>query len=124
MKKLLFLVLFLIFVISLCAFQAQESGEKNIYGVASWYGPRFHGRTMANGRIYNMHKISFASRDLPLGTTIVVTNLENGLVVAGKVTDRGPYIDGRILDVSLGAAKRLGMVYDGLAQVEIKVRGS
>jgi rare lipoprotein A len=89
--------------------------------MASWYGEPFHGRRTANGEIYDMHGISAAHKELPLGTIIHVTNLENGRQLQMRVNDRGPYIKGRILDLSYGAAQKLDVVRAGLAKVEIRV---
>ena len=90
-------------------------------GVASWYGPGFQGRPTASGQPYNMNAMTCAHRRLPLGTRIVVTNLLNAKSVMLKVTDRGPYVGGRVLDVSRAAAKRLGFLGAGLAAVRIRV---
>ena len=91
------------------------------YGVASFYAHKFHGRKTANGERYDMHGISAAHRTLPLGTTVRVVNLKNGRSVECRINDRGPYIDGRVIDMSLGAAKKLGMVHHGLADVMIEI---
>jgi peptidoglycan lytic transglycosylase len=90
-------------------------------GVASWYGKQFHGRPTANGEIYNMYGLTAAHRLMPLGTVVRVTDRENGRSVTVKVNDRGPFIHGRILDLSYGAAKHLGMVESGTAPVAIEV---
>ena len=90
-------------------------------GIASWYGEKFQGNPTANGEIYDMYGLTAASRELPLGTRIQVTNLNNKRSVVLRINDRGPYIRGRFLDVSKGAAERLGFVNAGLAHVEIKV---
>ena len=89
--------------------------------MASWYGEPFHGRATASGEIYDMHGLSAAHRELPLGTEIEVTNLDNGLKLRVVVNDRGPYVRGRILDLSFGAAQKLDMVQAGLAPVEIRI---
>lgn len=90
-------------------------------GMASWYGEPFHGRATASGEIYDMHGLTAAHRELPLGTRAEVTNLDNGRKVRVLVNDRGPFVRGRILDLSFGAAKELDMVNAGLARVEIRV---
>lgn len=90
-------------------------------GIASWYGEPFHGRQTASGEVYDMHGLSAAHRDLPLGTRVEVTNLENGRRVELVINDRGPFVRGRVLDLSYGAAERLGTVRAGLARVEIRV---
>lgn len=90
-------------------------------GLASWYGPKFHGRPTASGEIYDMHGLTAAHRELPLGTVISVKNLDNDKTVQVRVNDRGPFVRGRVLDLSYGAAQELGMVELGLAKVEIRV---
>ena len=90
-------------------------------GIASWYGPGFHGRPTASGEIYDMDALTAAHRELPLGTILDVENLENGRTVRVRVNDRGPYIRGRVLDLSRGAARKLDMVNKGLAKVELRV---
>ncbi len=92
-----------------------------VEGVASWYGPGFDGRPTAQGEIFRMHDLTAASRTLPLGTRILVKNLKNSKFVIVRVNDRGPYVHGRILDLSLGAAQRLDMVDDGLGKIQIRV---
>jgi rare lipoprotein A (peptidoglycan hydrolase) len=94
-------------------------------GKASWYGPGFHGRQMANGQVYNQYSILFAHRHLPINTRATVTNLNNGKSVTGVVLDRGPYHkDGdqfaREIDLSFGAAMKIGMVEDGVIPVKIE----
>lgn len=88
-------------------------------GIASYYGAKFHGKKMANGKRFNKWAISAAHRKLPLGTVIKITNLENKKSITTTVSDRGPYVKGRILDLSLGA--RLALDFDGLAKVSLKV---
>lgn len=86
-------------------------------GIASWYGPRFEGLRMANGKPFRMRAMTGASRVLPLGTWLRVTNLANGRVCVIEITDRGPYIPGRVLDLSLAAAEMLDMVAAGIVMV-------
>ncbi|MCG8544799.1 MAG: septal ring lytic transglycosylase RlpA family protein [Alphaproteobacteria bacterium] len=97
-----------------------------IVGIASWYGKRFHGRTTASGQVYNMYAMTAAHRSLPFGTRVVVTNLSNGKSVNLVINDRGPFIDGRVIDVSWAAARRLGFTQDGLTRVRVTIvsRGS
>lgn len=90
-------------------------------GVASWYGPNFHGRRTANGEVYDMHGLTAAHRTLPFDTWVRVTNLDNGRSVDLRINDRGPFVKGRMLDVSYAAAQRLEMVGPGTARVEIRV---
>lgn len=93
-------------------------------GMASWYGEDFHGKKTANGYIYDMYGVSAAHKTLPLGTQVKVTNLENGRNVVLVINDRGPFVRGRILDLSYGAAKRLGSVDRGVVKVRITAVGS
>lgn len=90
-------------------------------GLASWYGDQEQGRLTASGQRFDPHKLTAAHRTLPLDTKVKVTNLENGKSVEVKVNDRGPYIPGRVLDLSTEAAKLLGMEKQGLALVRIEV---
>lgn len=90
-------------------------------GVASWYGKEFQGRKTSNGDIYDMYGLSAAHRTLPLGTVIEVVSMETSKSVVVKVNDRGPFVTGRILDLSYGAASSLGMVQKGTAEVKFRV---
>jgi len=95
--------------------------EKHEIGVASWYGEEFQGNETASGEIYDLNGLTAAHLTLPFGTIVRVTNLKNNKNILLRINDRGPYIGGRIIDVSLAAAKRLGFVYDGITQVRIEV---
>jgi rare lipoprotein A len=88
-------------------------------GVASWYGPDFHGRRTATGETYDMHAMTGAHPTLPLPTWVRVTNLENGRSVVVRLNDRGPFAKGRIIDLSRAAALQLDMVRAGTARVEV-----
>jgi len=90
-------------------------------GVASWYGEDFHGRLAANGERFNMYALSAAHRTLPLGSIVRVLNVHTGRHLYLPITDRGPYIQGRMLDLSYAAAQQLGMSEDGLAPVYLEV---
>lgn len=90
-------------------------------GIASWYGVPYHGRRSANGEIYDMEKLTAAHRTLPFDTWLEVTNLTNNKRVDVRITDRGPFVHGRIIDLSLAAARQLGMVGPGIVRVRIKV---
>jgi rare lipoprotein A len=92
-------------------------------GVASWYGEQFHGKQAANGELFDMEALTAAHRTLPLGSIVRVVNLANGKHVHVRITDRGPYVNGRILDLSHAAAAYLGMVKGGLSVVQIEVVG-
>jgi peptidoglycan lytic transglycosylase len=89
-------------------------------GTASWYGPGFEGRQTASGERFDQRALSAASCTLPLGSRARVTNLANGRSVVVRVNDRGPYVRGRVLDVSSGAARRLGFVQRGTTRVRIE----
>ena len=90
-------------------------------GKASWYGPRFHGKKTASGEIYDQGKLTAAHKTLPLGTKARITNLDNGTTVEVEINDRGPFIDGRIIDLSRAAAGALGFVELGVAPVQVEV---
>ena len=89
-------------------------------GMASWYGKDFHGRRTASGELFDMRGLSAAHRTLPLGSMIRVTNLGNNRNVVVRVTDRGPFIKSRIIDLSYGAARELGFLAEGTARVAIE----
>ena len=76
--------------------------------LASWYGPQFHGRLTSSGEVYDMHKMTAAHKLLPLGTWVEVTNLNNHKKAVVRMNDRGPFVDGRIIDLSKAAAAKLG----------------
>lgn len=90
-------------------------------GVASWYGQPFNGRRSANGEIYDMYKLTAAHRTLPFDTLVRVTNLSNGLHADVRITDRGPFVEDRVIDLSFEAARALGMIGAGTAVVRIDV---
>lgn len=90
-------------------------------GIASWYGPRFHGRRTANGEIYDMNRLTAAHKKLPFGTVVEVTNLDNGRRVEVRINDRGPFVGRRILDLSQAAAGAIGMLGPGTAKVQLRV---
>ena len=90
-------------------------------GIASWYGKRFHGRKTASGRNFNMYNKTAAHRSLPLGTKVRVVNLRNGKDIVVDITDRGPYIKGRIIDLSYAAAESIGIIKVGIEKVKVEV---
>jgi len=92
-------------------------------GIASWYGEGFHGNPTASGEIYNMYDLTAAHRTLPLGTSVMVTNLENHRSVRVRINDRGPFLKGRIIDLSYAAAKAIDMAEKGTARVEVVAAG-
>jgi len=91
-------------------------------GIASWYGKPYHGRTTASGERYDMHALTAAHRTLPFQTMVKVINLDNRRSVVVRITDRGPFIKGRIIDLSKAAAKKLDMVERGIVRVRIEVQ--
>lgn len=93
-------------------------------GIASWYGADFHGKQTSSGEVYDMYQLTCAHNTLPLGTMVMVTNLENGRSVELKVNDRGPFVKGRIINVSYAAARMLGMHEQGTAAVRVEVIGT
>lgn len=97
---------------------ALENGAVQV-GQASWYGPKFHGRTTANGERFDMHRTSAAHKTLPFGTVVEVHNLDNGRKIQVRINDRGPFIRGRILDLSRAAAEALGMIGRGVVDIEL-----
>lgn len=93
------------------------------YGVASWYGPDFHGKATSSGEIYDMYELTCAHNGFPLGTMVMVTNLENGRSIELKVNDRGPFVKERIIDLSYTAARILGIWEKGTAPVRVEGLG-
>ena len=94
---------------------------QTLIGEASWYGPGFHGRRAADGSRYDMNAMTAAHKSLPFGTVVRVTNKRTGQSCLVRITDRGPYIDGRIIDLSKAAAKSIGMLGSGVAPVKVEV---
>lgn len=92
-------------------------------GIASWYGKKFHGRKTSNGEIYNMYAMTAAHKTLPLGVSVRVTHIQNGRSFVVRVNDRGPFVAGRIIDLSYAAAQQLGIVETGTARVRIEALG-
>ena len=90
-------------------------------GIASWYGAPYHNRRGSNGEIYDMHAMTAAHRTLPLGTVVRVTDLKTESSAVVRITDRGPFIEGRIIDLSQAAAKQIGMIQRGTAEVRVDV---
>ncbi len=93
-------------------------------GIASWYGKKFHGRKTSSGEIYNMYAVSAAHKTLPLGTYVRVHNLNNNKKLDVRINDRGPFVSGRIIDLSYMAAKKIGMAEAGTAPVKIMALGA
>lgn len=120
-KQRLLYILGLVILLSSCAgMEYFPSGDVQ-KGLASWYGADFHGKRTSNKEIYNMYAMTAAHKTLPFGTYVKVTNLENGRSVVVRINDRGPFVKGRIIDLSYAAAKKLGMSNTGVVPVKIKV---
>jgi rare lipoprotein A len=101
-----------------------SSGAKPIFeetGMASWYGAPYHNRRGSNGEVYNMHAMTAAHRTLPLGSIVRVTNVKTGHSAIVRITDRGPFVEGRIVDLSLAAATALDVYLPGTAKVRLQV---
>jgi len=92
-------------------------------GIASWYGEPYHGRRTASGEIYDMHQLTAAHKTLAFGSVVKVTRRDTGADVKVRINDRGPFIEGRIIDLSFAAAKKIALDRDGVAPVKIKIVG-
>jgi rare lipoprotein A len=90
-------------------------------GTASWYGAEYHGRPTASGELFDRNAMTAAHKELPFQTWVEVTNLENGRKVTVRINDRGPFVEGRIIDLSEKAAEELGMKLAGIAEVSLKI---
>jgi rare lipoprotein A len=101
--------------------QAAEAPIWTQNGKVSWYGPGFHGRRTANGEIFDTNEMTMAHRSLAFGSRVRVTNLDNGRSIVVRVNDRGPYVGGRIADLSHAAASRLGFIEDGVVHARIEL---
>jgi rare lipoprotein A len=105
---------------ALCAAAPLPTAAFTQNGVASYYGPELHGRRTASGERFNKEALTAAHRSAPFGARLKVTNLANGRSVVVRVNDRGPFVRGRIVDVSQGAARHLGMQGRGVARVKVE----
>lgn len=99
----------------------QGTGSHQLSGIASYYADDFHGRKTANGETFDMHELTAAHRTLPFNTRLRVRNLDNNLVVTVRINDRGPFKDNRVIDLSLEAAKKIGLIANGTAPVELEI---
>lgn len=95
--------------------------SNTLTGIASYYAAKFHGRRTASGEIFNTNAMTAAHLTLPFGTKLKVTNLKNGQSVVVRVNDRGPHVRGRIIDLSVAAAKKIGLVHAGTTRVKLEV---
>lgn len=98
-----------------------QPGGHQFSGVASYYADEFHGRLTANGEVYDMHSLTAAHRTLPFNSVVRVTNLDNGMSVVVRINDRGPFKDDRVIDLSLEAAKQIGLIANGTAPVQLEI---
>lgn len=120
-QRRVFLLLVASFLLSSCAGKNYFPAGNTQKGMASWYGEDFHGKQTSNKEIYDMHAMTAAHKTLPFGTHVRVTNLTNGKSVVVRINDRGPFVKGRIIDLSYAAAQKLGMTDAGVAPVVIRV---
>lgn len=104
-------------------YRPEEQPNYDEVGMASWYGDQFNGRPTATGEIFDMHALTAAHKTLPLPGLIEVTNMANGRRAVLRVNDRGPFVDGRILDLSRGAAQELGLLQAGVGEVRVRYLG-
>ena len=95
--------------------------KKILIGISSYYGEDFHGKLTANGEVYDMYGLTAAHKTLPLNTIVRVTNMENEKSLILRINDRGPYVKGRMLDCSYGAALKLGFIGNGTTKVKVEV---
>ncbi len=122
LKKIVtFLTLLVTLLFTTNVMAKTKVNQHSTRGEASYYAGFHHGKKTASGERFNMHSLTAAHRTLPLGSKIKVTNLNNGKEVVVRVNDRGPYAKGRVLDVSLGAAKKLDMIKTGTTKVSIQI---
>jgi len=127
--KLLFIIAFATIGLGCAGSKSQVRHEpargarsvKTVYGIASWYGRDFHGRKTASGEIYNMRAHTAAHKTLPFGTFVRVTNLKNGRRTTVRINDRGPFVRGRIIDLSYMAARDIGILEAGVQKVRMEV---
>jgi len=119
LSGILFIFVLTIFLSS-CARIRYKPAPNVQRGLASWYGPGFHGKTTSSQEIFNMHDMTAAHRSLAFGTYVIVTNLNNGKSVTVRINDRGPFIKGRIIDLSYAAAKVIGIIGPGVASVKLE----
>jgi rare lipoprotein A len=123
MRVVFLLVPLALFLLSSCGIFSYESYHKTGFGIASWYGPDFHGKPTSSGEIYDMNRLTCAHREYPFGTKLRVTNVSNSKSVNCTVNDRGPFVSGRDLDLSYAAAKEIGLIGQGTTEVRIEYIG-
>jgi len=122
MKRRYALVLMLVFLAA-CSTVRQETLPGSGYAVASWYGPDFNGRPTSSGEIFNMYAMTCAHKEYPFGTKVKVTNVANNKTTECVVNDRGPFVEGRDIDLSYAVAKEIGIIGPGTGKVFLEVDG-
>jgi rare lipoprotein A len=123
MKAVYLLIAVTVFVASSCATSQYELYKDKDYAVASWYGSEFHGRPTSSGEIFDMYELTCAHREYPFGTKLKVTNISNNRSVNCLVNDRGPFVEGRDIDLSYAAAKEIDLIGTGTGTVRIQYMG-
>lgn len=122
--KVVLVWLLLICVLTSCSRLAYKPDQRAEVGLASWYGPGFHGQKTSSGEIFDQHDLTAAHRSWPFGSYVLVTNLENNRSIVVRINDRGPFVKGRIIDLSYGAARVLGLIGPGTAPVRLELLGN
>ncbi|HET8865072.1 MAG TPA: septal ring lytic transglycosylase RlpA family protein [Gracilimonas sp.] len=121
LKKLLILSVLIVYLAS-CDLISSNNNEEGCFiqtGIASWYGEDYHGSLTANGEIYDMESMTAAHKRLPFNSIVRVKNLENGVNVIVRINNRGPFVEGRVIDLSRKAAREIGIITEGLADVDL-----
>jgi rare lipoprotein A len=108
-------------IVLLIAIASPVFADLELQGIASWYGGKFHGRLTSSGEVFDTNEMTAAHRTLPFGTIVKVTNQDNGRSAVVKINDRGPFVEGRIIDLSRAAAEELDMVGQGVAHVSLDI---
>ncbi|MBN2695565.1 septal ring lytic transglycosylase RlpA family protein [bacterium] len=121
MKYFIFFITFLFISCQTGGVKNRNSEKNSIYGKASWYGEKFHGKKTASGEIYSINKNTAAHKTLPFGVILKVTNLKNNKSVVVKVNDRGPYVRNRVIDLSKSAFKKISSLNSGVIDVKIEI---
>jgi len=121
LKNSLFFIFTSMLILSSCVTTRPPVSRNTHKGMASWYGPDFHGKSTSSKEIFNMHEMTAAHKTLPFNTYVMVTNLNNGKSVIVRINDRGPFVKGRIIDLSYAAAKVIDMIGQGIVPVRIEI---
>jgi rare lipoprotein A len=117
----MFYILIILFFGSCSVVDSEDEDCFVATGIASWYGEDYHGTKTANGEIYDMESMTAAHKTLPFNTKVLVENLDNGKTVTVRINNRGPYVQGRIIDLSRKAAREIDIITAGLAEVELHI---